>query len=174
MRKAQTTSVVIAIALLLAAASARGGASDEKPQSALAIQGGWWSVEAEWKTKIGVFAAVGVPWAAIPLTSHAIWLIPYGARIGYQRDISRLFKLRGAAHVAGTYSREDPCGDCARDRLARLRLHRGRRPIRGSLGFRSGGRCARLCARQKAAASVVSPPISFAFSQAYVGFSWRW
>ena len=147
-------------------------ASDEKPQSALAIQGGWWSVEAEWKAKIGVFGAVGVPWVAIALTSHANWLIPYAARIGYQRDVSRVFRLRGTVHVAGTYGRENPCGDCGEIVSRSFGFVEIGGRYEGPSGFVAGVDLP-IFALGKSGRNIY-PPLSFAFSQVYVGFSWRW
>jgi hypothetical protein len=174
MRGALKASIVVAaIAAHMQAVAARAMASDEKPQSALTIQCGWWSVEAEWKAKSGVFAAVGVPWVAVALTPSAKWLIPYGARIGYQRGVSRVFRVRGAAHVAGTYGRENPCGDCG-EIVSRTF---GFVEIGGRYEAPSGfvaGVDVPIFALGKNVRDIYPPPLSFAFSQVYVGFSWRW
>jgi hypothetical protein len=157
------------MAAYLALASSSAAESVE-PTSALAIQGGWWSVEAEWRTRIGIFGAIGVPWVAIPLTSHAKWLIPYAARLGYQHDVSRTFKLRGAVHVAGTYGRENPCGGCGEivSRVFVFAEVGGR--YEATSGFVAGVDLP-IFGLGSSSGDPFPPPISLAFSQAYVGWS---
>jgi hypothetical protein len=169
----RTSAVVAALAAHLAAAAPSAAAITEPPQSALTLQGGWWSVEAEWRTRTGMFGAIGVPWVAIPLTSHARWLIPYAARIGYQHDVSRTFKLRGAIHVAGTYGRENPCGDCGEivSRIFAFAEVGGR--YEAPSGFVAGVDLP-IFGLGSSGGDLYPPPISLAFSQAYVGWSWRW
>ena len=179
MRKRRGTPAVVAamagalLAAALPAAASSGVASMDAPQSALALQGGWWSMEAEWRTKIGVFGAIGVPWVAIPLVSHAKWFIPYGARIGYQHDVSRAFKLRGAFHAAGTYGRENPCGDCGEivSRFFAFAEIGGR--YEAPSGFVAGLEVP-IFGLGHGGGDLYPPPVSFAFSQVYVGWSWRW
>jgi hypothetical protein len=67
-------------------------------------------VEAEFKSRLGLYAALGVPYPTLILASSARWVIPFGVRVGYQYELSRAWKLRAAAHLAGSVQSEDPCG----------------------------------------------------------------
>jgi hypothetical protein len=70
------------------AASSSGGTA--KPGSAISLQGGWWSLEAEGRARFGLYGAVGIPWVAVPLAmlNGATWAAPLGARVGYQYSLS--------------------------------------------------------------------------------------
>jgi hypothetical protein len=171
-RWSRARSVVLAAAIGATLAPRLAAAGEEAPSSALAVQAGWWSVEGEWRTRAGVFLAVGVPWVGAALAmGSAVWLVPYGGRVGYQHETWRRWKLRAGVHVAGTYGREDPCGDCGE-------------MVSRTFGF------VELGVRYEGASGLVAgldlpvfgvgngrdlypPPVSLAFTQAYVGFSWR-
>jgi hypothetical protein len=149
-------------------------ASDEAATSALAVQGGWWSVEAEWRGRAGAFAALGVPWMGAALAAgSAKWLIPYSGRVGYQHETWARWKLRGSAHVAGTYGRESPCGDCGEIVSRVFAFAEVGVRYEGPSGFVAGIDLP-VFALGKSGRDVYPPPLSLVFSQAYAGFSWRY
>ncbi|HEX2656855.1 MAG TPA: hypothetical protein VHU40_01230 [Polyangia bacterium] len=150
------------------------GAQPAPRASAVAVQGGWWSVEAEWRSRAGVYVAAGVPWGIVPvsLMSGATWIVPLGARVGYQHPLSQRWSLRGSLHGAVVF--DDETSKCGCESPAMLTR---------SFGF------AELGARYQSPGGFVAgvdlplfgihfprkpfpPPVSLAFGQAYVGFSW--
>jgi hypothetical protein len=153
--------------------------------SSLAVQGGWWNFEVELKTRQGLYVALGAP---IPVAAfndwatHANWTVPFGVRIGYQHETWPRLKLRGALHVAGTYSSESIC-DCSDERQTRsfLLLEAGLR-YEGPSGFVAGidvplvafDDAHELVRGRTSGVETFPPPLSFAFSQLYVGYAWRW
>jgi hypothetical protein len=162
--------ITVASCALALPGIAKGGDGAAGP--AVGIQGGWWSVEAEWRSESGVLLAAGVPWLGAVLTmGSAKWVVPYGFRAGYQHEFSRSFKFRGAAHVAGTYGREAPCGGCGEI----VKRTFGFLEIGGRYEARSGfvaGVDVPIAALGKNGRDLYPPPLSLAFSQAYVGFCW--
>ena len=104
-------------ALLCAAFSIASGIcplapAAEQAASAVSLQGGWWSVEGEWKAPNGIYGAVGLPWMGVLLSSGGGWTVPFSARVGYQYDASAVWKLRGSARVAGTYGSRAGSSTC--------------------------------------------------------------
>jgi hypothetical protein len=53
----RTRVVLAVIALLGVVAPAAARAGDDQSKAALAVQAGWWSVEAQYKGRSGLFAA---------------------------------------------------------------------------------------------------------------------
>jgi hypothetical protein len=158
-----------------AVASASGGA-DVGRGSAISLQGGWWSLEAEWRSRIGVYVAAGIPWVALPLAflSKATWAAPVGARVGYQYRLSERWSLRGSAHAAFMIDDENiaKCG-CESDGgttqrtflFAEVGVH-----YQAPSGFVAGADLPVYGVRL--ANHPFPPPESLAFSQVYIGYSW--
>ena len=152
--------------------------ADEPNSSALSLQGGWWSAEGEWKTPSGVYAAVGVPWMGLVLSQG--WTVPFAARVGYQYDLSPAWGLRGSARFAGTSGEESSCG--CQQRVTRtfgfvevgVRYQARSGFVAGLdlplLGFDQAHDVAR---GRTEGVELFPPPLSFAFSQVYVGYSWK-
>jgi hypothetical protein len=171
MRSAILLPLLVAIGSSAFVRSARAG--EDEPAAAVAVQAGWWSLDGEWRGRSGVFAGAGVPWVAAAITTNAQWMVPYAARAGYQHDLSPRWKLRGAAHLAGTYGRENPCGDCGHivtRTFAFLEL--GLR-YEARSGFVAGLDLPLFGVGKTGRADIYPPPLSFAFAQGYLGYSWR-
>jgi hypothetical protein len=151
----------------------------EESASAVSLQGGWWSVEGEWKARSGIYAAVGVPWMGALLSSGGGWTVPLGARVGYQYEASPAWKLRGSARVAGTYGADSSCG--CQHRVTRTFgfLEFGIR-YEAPSGFVAGldlpllafDQAHDLARGRTEGIEVFPPPLSLAFSQMYLGYSW--
>ena len=143
--------------------------------SAFAVQGGWWSVEAEWRSRSGIYVAAGVPWGIVPvsLMSGATWIVPLGARVGYQHALSERWSLRGSLHAAVVFDDETSRCGCGSDEKMLTRSF-----AFAELGARyesPGGFVAGVDLPLFAvhlAHELFPPPVSLAFGQAYVGFSW--
>jgi hypothetical protein len=149
-----------------------GQASAGRP--AVALQAGWWSAEAEWRTHLGLYGAVGVPWVMVPLSilNHATWVVPLAGRLGFDLPLSPRWSVRASGHAAITVANErGKCG-CADDG-----------PIWRTFLFAEVG------VRYQRPSGVVfgadlplfgmrtphhwfPPPVSLAFTQAYIGYSW--
>jgi hypothetical protein len=142
--------------------------------SAFSVQGGWWSAEAEWRSRPGIYVAAGVPWGIVPvsLLNGATWIVPLGARLGYQHAVSPRWSLRGSLHGAVVFDDETSKCGCSDEKM-----------LTRSFAF------AELGARYESPRGFVAgvdlplfavhfprelfpPPVSLAFGQAYVGFSW--
>jgi hypothetical protein len=147
-------------------------AAERRP--AVSVHAGWWSVEAEWRTKSGAYAAAGVPWAAaaLYLMNGASWVVPLGARAGYDLALSPRWSLRASAHAASAYGDErGKCGCADAEPTFRLFLFAEagvRYQSPGGLvfgvdlplyGLRPGH-------------DQFPPPVSLAFTQLYLGYSW--
>lgn len=143
--------------------------------SAIALQGGWWSLEGEWRSRWGLYVAVGIPWAAFPLAllSGATWAAPVGARIGYQYPFSARWSLRASAHAAFMVANEKGKCGCASDEETTQRTflfaEAGIR-YEGPSGFVAGADLPLYGVRL--ASHPFPPPESLAFTQVYVGYSW--
>lgn len=170
------------VALLLLGMVSPAWANDQNRYSAISFQGGWWNAEAEWKSHVGVYATVGVPWVGWLLRPGSTkWMIPYGARIGYQYDAFPYWKLRGAAHVAGTYGRENPCGGCGEIVTRSFMLIELGLRYEYPTGFVVGldaplfafDDVHELVRGSASGVEVFPMPLSLLFTQVYVGYSWR-
>jgi hypothetical protein len=161
-------------------AETRGGATNS-----FALQGGWWNWEVELKSRLGLYAALGAP---VPVAvfnnaaTNANWTVPFGLRIGYQHDMWPRLKLRGAVHVAGTYSSEDICGSCDQRQTRSLVFVEAGVRYEGPSGFVAGidvpliafDDAHELVRGHTEGVEVFPPPLSFAFTQLYLGYAWRW
>jgi hypothetical protein len=142
--------------------------------SVFSLQGGWWSIEAEWRSRHGVFAAAGTPWGIVPLSlmNGATWIVPLGARVGYQHNLSARWSLRGSAHAALVIDNETSKCGCASDETMMRTF------AFAELGARyqsPGGFLAGLDVPLfglRFPRKVFAPPASLAFGQIYVGYSW--
>jgi hypothetical protein len=159
---------------------ARGGAANS-----FALQGGWWNWELELKSRLGLYVALGAP---VPVAvfnnaaTSANWTVPFGLRIGYQHEMWPRLKLRGAMHVAGTYSSENPCG--CRDQRETRSFFFAEVGLRyeGPSGFVAGidvplvafDDAHELVQGHSEGVELFPPPVSFVFSQVYAGYAWRW
>jgi hypothetical protein len=149
----------------------------------LAAQMGWWNAEIELLAGDHFFAAVGGPWAATLLgLSEDRLILPFGARVGYQLDLSRSWKLRAGTHLVGLYGAGAQCLDCASREYGteswqlfelgvRHDSHEGLvygvdvpffaindvLGLNNDTGFRD---------------TFYAPPISFVFVQIYAGYAW--
>lgn len=148
---------------------------------ALSAQLGWWNAELELLTQPGIYFALGGPWvgAVLGVTEDRL-IIPFGARIGYQHELSSRWKLRAAAHFVGLYGSAGVCYDCSSDangtdswQLFEL----GARYESGS-GLVYGIDVPLLVVNDvlgldnAANEPFFAPPTSLAFLQLYVGYSW--
>jgi hypothetical protein len=151
----------------------------EVTASAMSVQGGWWSVEGEWRGASGIYGAVGLPWMGFLLESGSGWVVPFGARLGYQYEASPAWKLRGAVRVAGTHGEGSKCGCQHRSTRTFGFFELGLR-YEGPSGFVAGLDAplvavdqAHDLARGRTEGVEVFPlPLSLAFSQLYIGYSW--
>lgn len=148
---------------------------DHEPSPALALQLGWWNLELDVRTRAGIFVDVGVPWAGFVLgasTTGTDWVVPVGAKLGYEYRASAHLGLRAGLRGAYMVSSEDPCGICSHleHRLYAL----------AEVGVRyelSSGLILGLDVPLFAAADLVDspealpPPGSLGFSAVYLG--WR-
>jgi hypothetical protein len=145
--------------------------------SAISLQGGWWSLEAEWRARSGLYAAVGVPWVALPIAmlNGATWVAPLGARVGYQYSLSARWSLRGSAHAAFVLDDEDSnakCGCASDGALTQRTFVFAEAGIRyqAPSGFVAGADLPVYGLRLSN--HPFPPPESLAFAQAYIGYSW--
>jgi hypothetical protein len=149
-----------------------GQASAGRP--AVALQAGWWSAEAEWRTHLGLYGAVGVPWVMVPLSlmGGASWALPVGGRLGFDLPLSPRWSVRASGHAATMVSNEQSkCGCVDEGPTWRTFLFaevgvRHQRPsgvVFGAdlplFGMRTPNHR-------------FPPPVSLAFTQAYIGYSW--
>jgi hypothetical protein len=152
----------------------------EAAASAVSLQGGWWSVEGEWKTPSGIYGAVGVPWMGFLLSSGGGWTVPFSARVGYQYEASATWKVRGAARVGGTYGENRSCGCGHRETQTFGFVEFGIR-YEAPSGFVAGldlplfafDQAHDLVRGRTEGIEVFPPPLSLAFSQVYLGYSWE-
>lgn len=100
-------------------------------------------------------------------------MVPYAGRVGYQHETGTALKLRAALHLAGTYGRENPCGDCGQLVLRAFAFAEVGLRYEAAGGF-VAGLDVPVFGVAKAGRAVFPPPVSFAFAQAYLGYSWRW
>jgi hypothetical protein len=156
------------------AASSSGGAA--RPGSAISLQGGWWSLEAELRARFGLYGAVGIPWVAVPLAmlNGATWAAPLGARVGYQYSLSARWSLRASAHAAFMLANENgaKCGCESDGELTRRTFFFAEAGIRydSPSGFVAGADLPIYGLRLSN--HPFPPPESLAFAQAYIGYSW--
>jgi hypothetical protein len=152
----------------------------EPAASAVSVQGGWWSVEGEWKAPNGIHGAIGLPWMGFLLESGSRWTVPFSARAGYQYEASAVWKLRGSVRVAGTYGENSSCGCGRRETRTFGFLEFGIR-YEAPSGFVAGldlplfafDQAHDLARGRTEGIEVFPPPLSLAFSQVYVGYSWK-
>lgn len=142
---------------------------------AVAVQAGWWSIEGEVRSSIGLFADVGVPWVGFVLgatTSGTEWVVPLEAKVGFEHPVARQVGLRAGVRGALNLSSEDPCGTgCTQtERRAYLLAEIGVRWEHPS-GF-VVGLDVPLYVTEPDFSEDWPPPAALAFSQGYVG--WRW
>jgi hypothetical protein len=161
------------IGLLLAPAVSRS----ETLQS-LAVQGGWWNVEAEYRTPFGVFLNAGVPWFAILLdggTGGTDWNFAVGGKLGYQIALSESFSLRFGIRDAQSIWRGCPCADSQPENYVKtfISFEAGVR-FETSSGFLFGADLSAYAFLVGESGSVEHfwPGYSLLFSQAYVGYRW--
>ena len=174
------TQAAIVLSFCMVGGQASLARVDEDAASAVSLQGGWWSVEGEWKTPSGIYGAIGLPWMGFLLSSGPGWTVPFGTRVGYQYAASPRWKLRGSARFAGTYGEESGCG-CGQ-RVARtfgfvefgLRYEAPSGFVAGlDLPLLAFDQAHDLARGRPEGVEVFPPPLSFAFSQLYLGYSWR-
>jgi hypothetical protein len=148
--------------------------------SAVSVQGGWWSVEGEWKAPNGIYGAVGLPWMGFFLPSGDGWTIPFSARVGYQYEASAVWKLRGSARVGGTYGENTSCG-CQQLETRTFGFVEFGIRYEAPSGFIAGldlplfafDQAHDLVRGRTEGIETFPPPVSLAFSQVYVGYSWK-
>lgn len=142
--------------------------------AALSLQGGWWTVEAEGRTRVGIYAAVGVPWPLVALSvmNGATWVVPLSARVGYDLALSPRWSLRASGLAATTVANETgKCGCNHGQAEWRTFLFAG-------LGVRYQSPSGLVLGAElplvgaSALHQVFPPPMSLAFSQLYIGRSW--
>jgi hypothetical protein len=142
--------------------------------SAFAVQGGWWSVEAEWRARVGVYAAAGVPWVMVPLAvmGDATWVVPVAGRIGYDFALSPRWSLRASGHAAMMIANEKSKCGCADEDPSRRTFVFAEIGIRyqSPSGFVAGADLPLVGLRTPHHG--FPPPLSLAFSQVYIGHSW--
>jgi hypothetical protein len=147
---------------------------------ALAAQLGWWNAELELLSPVGVYAALGGPWVGALLSaSEQRAIVPFGARLGYQLGGTEQWKLRAAAHLAGLYGSAGQCPDCASHGSDSFLLFElGVRHV-SSGGLVYGADVPLLVIQDVLAldqdtgdSGVFAPPLSLAFLQVYIGYSW--
>jgi hypothetical protein len=174
--------VTALLALVLLAAPSEGtvavSEAADASAPAVSLQAGWWSVEGELRSSTGVFAAVGLPWMGMLLTPGG-WTVPFSGRVGYQYDASASWKLRGSARVAGTYAEQTSCGCGQWETQTFGFLEVGVR-YQAASGFIAGldlplfafDQAHDLARGRTEGIELFPPPLSLAFSQVYVGYSW--
>ena len=160
---------------LVETATAVGTAGTDGRRAAFSLQAGWWTFEAELRTRFGLYASAGVPWAAVPVSvlNGATWVVPVGARVGYQHALSPRWSLRGSAQVAYSASNEGgaKCGCGSSDTVTHtfafaavgLR-YESTRGIIGGLDVPIVG--------LRVPHHWFLPPEAQAFTQVYVGYTW--
>lgn len=142
--------------------------------AALSLQGGWWTLEAEWRTRVGLYAAVGVPWPLVPLSvmNGATWVAPLSARVGYDLALSPRWSLRASGLAATSAANETGKCGCTHGQVEwRTFLFAGVGVRYQSPGGLVLGAELPLIGGS-ALHQVFPPPMSLAFSQLYVGHSW--
>lgn len=142
--------------------------------AALSLQGGWWTVEAEWRTRVGLYAAVGVPWPLVPLSvmNGATWVAPLSARVGYDFAISPRWSLRASGLAASSVANETGKCGCNHGQVEwRTFLFAGLGVRYQSPGGLVVGAEIPLVGGS-ALHQVFPPPMSLAFSQLYLGHTW--
>lgn len=173
------TLVALSLALVGVALPARADQAAPAPivpiAQAFSLQGGWWSVEVEVKSRWGVYFALGVPWVAAPLTllSGATWVVPVESRVGYDLALTPRWSLRGAVHGALSVSNENAKCGCqnpgVETRVFGFAELGVRHEFPGGFVFGVDVPVFAINFPRKG----FPPPASLAFSQAYVGYSWR-
>jgi hypothetical protein len=172
--------LALVVGLCVASVNSPLARGQEAPAAAVSLTGGWWSVEGEWKSSSGIYGAVGVPWMGLLLERGAKWTVPFGARVGYQFEACPSWKLRGAARVAGTFGENSACGCQQTETRTFGFLEFGLR-YEAPSGFVAGldlplfafDQAHDLARGRTEGVEVFPPPLSLAFSQAYVGYSWN-
>jgi hypothetical protein len=142
--------------------------------AAFALQGGWWSAEAEWRTRFGGYAAAGIPWgmAAMSVVNGATWVVPLTGRVGYDVALSPRWSLRASGHATTTIANEtSKCGCGNADRtwrtflFAELGVH-----YQSPSGLVAGADLPVVGLRTPHHG--FPPPFALAFTQVYLGYSW--
>jgi hypothetical protein len=150
------------------------GGPDRAHRSVVSLQGGWWAFEAEWKARPGFYVSVGIPWATVPMAvlNGATWVIPAGARVGYQYDLSTRWSLRSSAQAAFSVANEtSKCGCESPAATARTFVF-------ADLGLRYDSPRGFVAGVDVPVVGIrlphhwFAPPEALAFSQVYVGYSW--
>ena len=157
-------------------------AESDKRYSEISVQGGWWNADVEWKSPIGIYSSVGVPWGAWLITFGSIkWLVPFSMRLGYQYEYLHNWYFLSSLHFAGTYGRENIMLD-SNEIVTRsyqfieigTRYENPSGMILGLdvplFGFDDAHE---LFQGKTEGIEIFPPPISFAFTQIYIGYSWQ-
>jgi hypothetical protein len=161
-----------------ARASARGAM--RSPGYSLSAQLGWWNAELELLSPVGVYAALGGPWVGALLSaSEDRAIVPFGARLGYQLDWTEQWKLRAAAHLAGLYGSAGQCPDCSSHGSDSFLLFELGIRHQSSAGLVYGADVPLLVIldvldldQDTGDSGIFAPPLSLAFLQVYIGYSW--
>ena len=182
-------------ALLLVSFAALAEPNERKHE--LGIQGGWWNAEVDYVTNFGLQINLGWPWGAYVQRGSPIsnayyeqgWFVPLEAKLGYQFDFPRndVVTLRVGFRGAMTWSQTDYFGggwdhmkeDCESiefDFLGTLEVGLRFRfkfglvlgleiPIFAFLVLEQDD-CDPMCVHD-------GPRFPFAYSQIYLGWSWK-
>jgi hypothetical protein len=181
-RLTQTLLLLAGIVLI----SSPTWSAEPEARSGLSVHGGWWDVGAEFQTAWGVFGGVGVPWIAYtPLLTYSghEGTVAADVRLGYTTPPSEGLSLQALVLSAWIYQWGDPCSDgCT--------VHEHKIFNFLSVGLRYQFPCGFLAGAEMPLVALklayskeadetgwhhpdwFPPPISAAFTQAYVGYGW--
>ena len=160
-------------------------AAEPDAGSGFSVHGGWWDVGAEYQSPWGAFGGVGVPWPVyLTSSSGQHGIVSADARLGYSYSLTEHVSLRALLLSGWFYRWGDPCSEgCTTHEhwffnflSAGVRYHfpcgvlmgievplvgveTHHSTERGDAGWRSP--------------DWYPPPISAAFTQAYVGYGWK-
>ena len=164
----------------------RAALAGHEPNSGIIAHGGWWDLGAEYQTALGPVVGLGVPWPVYTPTlgyGGRDGVVSLDARLGYSLGISESAALRVLALSAWVHEWGDPCGDgCT--------IHEQKFFHFLSVGVRYEFPCHILVGLDLPLVGLKTtysrepeesgwhaldgfpPPVSFAFSQACVGYRW--
>lgn len=155
------------------------------PAHSVSFQGGWWNVEVEYCADFGLFIDAGVPWFAIVIDGTAggtDWAMAVQGKIGYQYSLSDSWKLRAGFRTAFSFWRGCPCIDGVDETHTKSfgLLEAGVRYEHPSglvvgieVPFYVFDDLHELLGGNSSVVEHFPPGVSFAFSQVYCGYSWR-
>ena len=179
------TFISVAAATLLCSFPAFGEEVSSDRDHSISLQAGWWNVEAEYCADFGLFVNVGVPWFAMVIDGTASgtdWAMGVEGKIGYQFSLTESWKLRAGFRTAFSFWHGCPCMDGTDETHTK------------SFGFLEAGvryehpsglvvgidgplyafdDLHELLGGNSSVVEHFPPGVSFAFSQVYCGYSWR-